>query len=109
MGTKEVRELEDTLAAAAAMVPTPQRGDPFRFFDVTYPYLVRSDEQARADVAKLGMTTDVEHAIAQCRALVEAGQSGVAADLLFEVCGQLREKSGTFAKMKKMYKAPARH
>lgn len=91
------------------MVPTPQRGEASRFHDLTYPYLLRCYDQAKADVARLGLTAVMEHAIAQCMVLVQAGQSEAAADLLFDVCGQLREKSGTWTDMRKTYEAPVRH
>ncbi|MGQ3054006.1 MAG: hypothetical protein ACT6S0_19685 [Roseateles sp.] len=65
--------------------------------------------QAKADVAKLGMTTVVEHAIRECMVLVKQGERKAAQDLLLAACRELSEKSGAFAEMRKMYKAPTRH
>lgn len=109
MGKKEIRELEEMLGAAAVMLPKPGSEDKHHFHDESYPYLNHLYSAAKADVAKLGMTEVVEHAIRECMVLVKQGKREEAQDLLLAACGELREKSGTFAEMRKMYKAPARH
>ncbi|KQW51478.1 MULTISPECIES: hypothetical protein [unclassified Roseateles] len=109
MGKKEVRDLEDTLAAVAGMLPMPDGEDKLHFHSEGYPGLLWFYEKAKADIAKLGMTEAVEHAIRECMVLVKQGEREAARDLLFAACGELREKSGTFAEMRKMYEAPTRH
>lgn len=91
------------------MVPTPQRTETARFHDIIYPYLLRCYDQAKADVARLGMTAAVEHAITQCMVLVKAGRAEAGADLLIDICGQLRQKSGSLAELRRTYEAPERH
>lgn len=109
MGKKEIQDLEDMLGAAADMLPKPGGEDKLHFHDESYPYLNHLYADAKADVAKLGMTQVVEHAIQECMVLVKHGRREEAQDLLLAACGELRERSGTFAAMRKMYQAPTRH
>lgn len=109
MGKKQVRDLEDTLAAVAGMLPKHDGEDKLHFHTEGYPGLLWFYEKAKADIAKLGMTEVVEHAIQECMVLLKQGNREAAQDLLFAACGELREKSGTFDDMRKMYEAPNRH
>lgn len=56
MGRRQVRDLEETLAAAAGALPQPGQGDTFHFHDEMYPYLKTKFAAAARDVAKLGLT-----------------------------------------------------
>lgn len=109
MSKKEVRALEDSLGAIAGMLPQPDGEDRLHFFEEGYPGLLWCYEQAKGDLAQLGMQDTVAHAITECMVLVKAGNPDAACDLLLAACGQLREKSGTFDAMRKMYEAPTRH
>jgi hypothetical protein len=105
MGKKQIQDLEDTLGAAAGAVPREVGEDRLHFHAELYPYLLSVYEQAKTDVAKLGMTELVETTIRDCMTMVKAGQLKQAEDMLFETCGALREKSGTWDEMRRMYTA----
>ena len=105
MGRKQIRELEDSLIATTAALPSESGEDKHHFFTEMYPGLQWYYEQAKADVAKLGMREMVEAAIRDCMVLVKQGRRKAAQDLLFEACGALRAKSGTFDEMRRMYTA----
>ena len=109
MGKKEIQALEDGLGSIAVVLPRSDGEDKLHFYKEGYPGLLWRYEQAKADVAKLGMTEVVEHAIRECMVLAKQGERKAAQDLLLSACRELSEKSGTFAEMRKLYKAPTRH
>jgi hypothetical protein len=109
MGKKEIRDLEDMLGSIALLLPDAEGGDKFHFFDEGYPYLQELFRRAEGDLVTLGMREVVEQVIQDTLVRVRQGEREVAQDRLIEVCSQLRDKSGTFAGMRKMYPAPARH
>jgi hypothetical protein len=105
MGKRQIQDLEDTLGAAAAAIPREDGEDRLHFRAEFYPYLMSVYEKAKVDVAKIGMTELVETAIRDCMTMVKAGQLKQAEDMLIEACGALREKSGTWDEMRRMYTA----
>lgn len=109
MSKKEIRDLEDSLSAVAGMLPERGGEDKLHFYTEGYPGLLWFYEKAKPDIAKLGMTEVIEHAIDECMVLLKQGDREAAQDLLFAACGELREKSGTFDDMRKMYESPTRH
>ena len=105
MGRREIRDLEDSLAAAAGLAPSDTGEDKFHFHDEIYPGLVRSYAKAKADVAQLGFTELVETTIRDCLTLLQQGQRKQAEDLLLATSSTLSEKSGTWDDMRRMYTA----
>ena len=105
MGKKQIRDLEDGLAALTVALPSASGEDRHYFYTERYPGIQRSYELAKADVAKLGMTELVETTIRDCMAMVKEGRLKEAEDMLFDTCGALREKSGTWDDMRRMYTA----
>lgn len=109
MGKKEIRDLEDMMGSTALLLPSADGEDRQHFHDEGYPYLQELYRRAKGDVARLGMTERVEHAIRECMVLVKQGAREAAQDLLLTACRELSEKSGTLAEMRKMYEAPTQH
>jgi hypothetical protein len=105
MGKREIQELEDGLGSLALALPLPTGEDRHHFYDERYPGIHWRYEQAKADVAKLGMTELVENTIRDCLTLVKDGRQDEAERMLDATCGALRQKSGTFDDMRGMYTA----
>ena len=105
MGKKQIQALEDGLGSLALGLPKDDGEDKHCFHSEGYPGILWRYEQAKADVAKLGMTELVESSIRDCMTMVKEGRLKEAEDMLFETCGALREKSGTWDEMRRMYTA----
>ncbi len=105
MGKREIQDLENGLASLSVVLPKDDGSDPLHFFGEGYPGLQWRYEQARLDVAKLGLTELVENTIRDCMTLVQQGQRKQAKDLLLSTSSTLSEKSGTWSEMRRMYTA----
>jgi hypothetical protein len=105
MGKKQLQALEDMLGSTTVFLPQKNGEDRHHFYAEAYPHLRAVYEEARDDVAKLGMTEEVEHAIRECLTLTEQGKRDEAEHLLDATCGALRQKSGTWDEMRRMYVA----
>lgn len=105
MGKREIQELESGLSSWALLLPHDDGSDPFHFFEEGYPGLHRRYTAARTEVSKLGLTEQVEATIRDCLTLVQQGRREEAQNLLFDTCGKLREKSGTWDDMRRLYTA----
>jgi hypothetical protein len=105
MGKKEIQALEDGLGSLALALPLPNGEDKLHFFDERYPGILWRYEQARSDVAKLGMTELVESSIRDCIVLLNQGKRDEAQDMLYATCRALSQKSGTWDEMRRMYTA----
>ena len=105
MGKKEIQSLEDGLGSLALAIPSSTVEDKHHFYDERYPGILWRYEQAKADVAKLGMTELVESAIRDCMTMVKDGRRKEAEDMLYAACRALSEKSGTWDEMRRMYTA----
>lgn len=99
MSKRTLRALEDRLDG---MCPPADAGhDPCHFLTTGHRSLLWHYEQAKADVAKLGMTDIVETAIRDCLELVKQSRGAEAQDLLRETAGMLMEKSGRIDKYRR--------
>jgi hypothetical protein len=105
MGKKQIQSLEDGLGSLAMALPSQTGEDRHHFFDERYPGILWRYEEAKADVAKLGMTELVERTIRDCMTKAQAGELKEAEEMLYATCGALREKSGTWDDMRRMYTA----
>jgi hypothetical protein len=105
MGKKEIQLLEDGLGSLAMAIPVVAGEDKHHFYDEGYPGIVWRYEQARAEVAKLGMTELVETTIRDCMTMVKEGRRKEAQDMLYATSSALSEKSGTWDEMRRMYTA----
>jgi hypothetical protein len=105
MGRKEIQELESGLASLALGLPLSNGEDRHHFFDEGYPGIEWRYQQAKHDVATLGMTDLVESAIRDCLTLVKSGNREAAQDLLYAASRTVSEKSGTWDEMRRMYTA----
>ena len=105
MGKKQIQDLEIGLGALAVALPSTSGEDTHYFYAERYPGIERSYEQARAAVAKLGMTELVEATIRDCMIMVREGRCKEAEDMLFATSSALSEKSGTWDDMRRMYTA----
>ena len=105
MGKKQIQELESFLGSTAVFLPQPDGEDKHHFFSEAHPCLISIYEEAKADVAKLGMTELVESTIRDCMTMVNEGRRKEAQDMLYATSSALREKSGTWDEMRRMYTA----
>jgi hypothetical protein len=105
MGKKEIQALEDGLGSLALALPLPNGEDKLHFYDERYPGILWRYDQAKADLEKLGMLDLVQNAIQRCLPLVKEGRLKEAEHLLDSACGALRQKSGTWDEMRRMYTA----
>ena len=105
MGKKKIQDLEDTLGAAAGVLPREAGEDRHNFHTEFYPYLLAIYEQAKSDVAELGMTELVESTIRDCLTMVKEGRRQEAQDMLLATSSALSEKSGTWDEMRRTYTA----
>jgi hypothetical protein len=105
MGKKEIQALEDGLGSLALALPLPNGEDKLHFYDERYPGILWRYKEAKADVAKLGMTESVEAAIRDCLVMIKDGRRKEAQDMLYATCRAVSEKSGTWDEMRRMYTA----
>ncbi len=105
MGKKQIQELEVGLAALAVALPLANGEDRHHFYTEAYPGILLDYEQAKADVAKLGLTELVESTIRDCMTMVKEGRRKEAEDMLYATSSALSEKSGTWDEMRRMYTA----
>ena len=105
MSKKQLQDLENALGALAIALPSDDGEDKLHFYAERYPGILWRYEEARADVAKLGMTELLETTIRECMTLVKVGQRKEAEDMLYATSSALREKSGTWDEMRRMYTA----
>jgi hypothetical protein len=105
MGKREIQDLESGLGSMVVVLPKEDGSDPLHFFKEGYPGLLWRYEQAKSDVAELGLTDLVEATIRDCLALVQQGRRKDAQDLLLATSSTLSEKSGTWDEMRRMYTA----
>lgn len=105
MGKKEIQELESGLGTLAFALPSATGEDRHHFYEERYPGILWRYEQAKSDVAKLGMTELVETTINNCMTMVKEGRLKEAEDMLFATSRALSEKSGTWDEMRRMYTA----
>ncbi len=105
MGKKQIQTLEDMLGSTALALPKEDGEDRHHFHAEFYPYLLSVYEDAKSDVAKLGMTELVEITIRDCMTMVKEGRRKEAQDMLYATSGALSEKSGTWDEMRRMYTA----
>jgi hypothetical protein len=105
MGKKQIQALETFLGSTAVFLPQESGEDRHHFFAEAYPCLVELYEEAKADVAKLGMTELVEATIRDCMTMVKEGRRKEAQDMLYATSSALSEKSGTWDEMRRMYTA----
>ena len=103
MGKKQIQALESMLGSTALALPKEGGEDPYNFGSEFHPYLLFTYEEAREDVAKLGMTELVESTISNCKTMVDEGRRKEAQDMLYATCRALSEKSGTWDEMRRMY------
>jgi hypothetical protein len=106
MGKKQIQALETFLGSTAVFLPQESGEDRHHFFAEAYPCLVELYEEAKADVAKLGMTELVEATIRDCMTMVKEGRRRKEAqDMLFATSSALSERSGTWDEMRRTYTA----
>jgi hypothetical protein len=105
MGKKQIQELESGLGTLAFALPSASGEDKHHFYAERYPGILWRYEQAKSDVAKLGMTELVETTIRSCMTMVKDGKLKEAEDMLFATSSALSEKSGTWDEMRRMYAA----
>lgn len=105
MGKEQIQNLENALGTLAVALPSATGEDKHYFYTERYPGILWRYEQAKADVAKLGMTDLVETTIRDCMTMVKDGRRKQAQDMLFATSSALSEKSGTWDEMRRMYTA----
>jgi hypothetical protein len=105
MGKKQIQSLEDFLSSTAVFLPQEDGQDRHNFYAEAYPYLLALYEEARADVSSLGLTAMVERTIEDCLTLAKEGRRDEAENMLITTSGALRQKSGTWDEMRRMYTA----
>lgn len=105
MSKKQLQDLENALGALAIALPSDSGEDKLHFYAERYPGILWRYEEAKADVAKLGMTELVETTIRGCMTMVKEGRRKEAQDLLYATSSALSEKSGTWDEMRRMYTA----
>jgi hypothetical protein len=105
MGKKQIQDLEVGLGALAVALPSETGEDRHHFYSERFPGIQKSYEQAKVEVAKLGMTELVETTIRDCMSMVKEGRLKEAEDMLFATSSALSEKSGTWDEMRRMYTA----
>ena len=105
MGKKQIQDLEDGIGSLAFAIPISADEDKHHFYLERYPGLIWRYAQAKADVAKLGLTELVESTIRDCMTMAREGRRKEAQDMLFATCRALSEKSGTWDEMRRTYTA----